>query len=78
MTYWGNYKYNKKKIQFFSFENSSLQKTCFFWQKDPKKDNSHECKVNTLARYMSFGPLSTKNSLVKEGVTKPNSNAHKK
>ncbi len=52
-------------------------KTCSD-KKDPKKDNSHKCKVNTLARYMSFGPFSTKNSLVKKGVTKPNSNAHKK
>jgi hypothetical protein len=28
----------------------------FFGKKDPKKDNSPKCKVNTLARYMSFGP----------------------
>ncbi len=53
-------------------------KTCFFWQKDPQKDNSPKCKVNTLTCYMSFGPLSTKNSLLKEGATKLNSNAHKK
>jgi len=28
----------------------------FFEKKDPKKDNSPKCKVNTLVRYMSFGP----------------------
>jgi hypothetical protein len=33
----------------------------FFGQKDPKKDNSPKCKVNTLARYMSFGPFYSNN-----------------
>jgi hypothetical protein len=28
----------------------------FLGKKDHKKDNSPKCKVNTLARYMSFGP----------------------
>jgi hypothetical protein len=28
----------------------------FFGKKDPKKDNSPKCKVNTLACYMSFEP----------------------
>jgi len=28
----------------------------FFGKKDPKKDNSPRCKINTLVRYMSFGP----------------------
>jgi hypothetical protein len=28
----------------------------FFWENDPKKDNSLKCKVNTSAHYMSFGP----------------------
>jgi hypothetical protein len=26
-------------------------------KKDPKKENSPKCKVNTLASYISFGPL---------------------
>jgi hypothetical protein len=47
MTYWGNYKYNKKKFQNISFENPFYE-NMFFWQKDPKKDNSPKCKVNTL------------------------------
>jgi hypothetical protein len=29
----------------------------FFDKNDPKKDNSPKCKVNTLVRYMSFGPI---------------------
>jgi hypothetical protein len=28
----------------------------FLGKKDPKKDNNPKCKVNTLTRYMSFGP----------------------
>ncbi len=39
-----------------SFEISFLGKHVF-WEKDPKKNNSPKCKVNTLARYMSFGPI---------------------
>jgi len=33
-----------------------LKENMFFEKKDPKKDNSLKCKVNTLASYMSFGP----------------------
>jgi len=29
----------------------------FFGKKDLKKDNSPKCKINTLAHYMSFGPI---------------------
>jgi hypothetical protein len=46
-----------KKFQNISFENSSWGKH-FFGKKDPKKDNSPKCKINTLDRYMSFGPTS--------------------
>jgi hypothetical protein len=45
-----------KKFQNISFENSSLGKHVF-WEKDPKKDNSPKCKINTLIHYMSFGPF---------------------
>ncbi len=45
-----------KKFQNISFENSFLEKNMFFEKKDSKKDNSPECKVNTLARYILFGP----------------------
>ncbi len=41
-------------FQNISFENLSLWKR-FFEQKDPKKENSPKCKVNTLACSMSFG-----------------------
>jgi len=38
----------------------SLYEKMVFWQKDPKKDpekdHSLNNKVNTLARYISFGP----------------------
>jgi hypothetical protein len=48
-----------KKFQKVSFENSFLGKHVF-WEKDPKKDNSPKCKVNTLVRYMVFGPFNLK------------------
>jgi hypothetical protein len=55
MTYWGTVNTIYKIFQNISFENSSWRKHVF-WEKDPRKDNSHQCKVNTLACYMSFGP----------------------
>ncbi len=50
-----------KKFQNISFENSSLGKHVF-WENDLIKDNGPKCKVNTLACYISFGPLSLNNT----------------
>ncbi len=33
----------------FDYDFTPFYKNMFFWQKDPKKDNSFKCKVNTLA-----------------------------
>jgi len=38
-----------KKFQNILFEKSSLW-NMVLWQKDPQKDNSFKCKVNTLTR----------------------------
>ncbi len=43
-------------FQKISFENP-FEKNMFLGKKDPKKDNSPKCKVNTLVHYMSFGPF---------------------
>jgi hypothetical protein len=33
-----------------------LEENMFFGKKNLKRDNSFKCKINTLVRYMSFGP----------------------
>jgi hypothetical protein len=48
LTYWGNYKCNKKNSKYFIWK-FSFKKTFCFWQKDLKKDNISKWKVNTLA-----------------------------
>jgi len=57
MTYWGNNKYNKQKVSF----HNPFYENMFFWQKDPKRDNSPKCKVNTLVRQMLFRPINIPN-----------------
>ncbi len=45
-----------KSFKTFHLKNF-LEENMFFGKKDPKKDNSPKCKVNTLAHYMLFGPF---------------------
>jgi hypothetical protein len=56
MTYWGNYKLKIYKISKTFHLKIPFEENMFFGEKDPKKDNSPKCKVNTLAHYMSFEP----------------------
>jgi hypothetical protein len=56
LTYWGNYKYNVKTFKTFNLK-IHFEENMFFGEKNPKKDNSPKCKVNTLVGYMSFGPF---------------------
>ncbi len=49
-------------MQKISLENSFFFENMYYWQKDPKKDNSHNSKVNTLVHYMSFAPISMRST----------------
>jgi hypothetical protein len=44
-----------------------LEKNMFFGKKDPKKDNSLKCRINTLACYVLFGP---NRSIFRQGLLK--------
>jgi hypothetical protein len=55
IAYWGTYKYNIKRFEKIQLK-IPLGESMFLGIKDPQKNNSLKCKINTFTYYMSFGP----------------------